>query len=476
LRRVKATALTLIGLFLLTLVPGSIRNVCGENDINQTLVTAIYEFNRQTLDVYQWQGVKWVIFYNGFSKEASDYVHSLGMKAMVYVSALKEPGSSTNGIAMPDGTTVIPDQSWAQYVYPPQYVSYMYPDTSLAAELWFSPYGPYVDQVVIPKVQIYLSWGADGIFLDTVILYGDANGNKADDNPTYAHPVWMSQYPGMSYQDFRYQSLHDCAKKIYTALKTANPNAVLVISDNNVCVQPDWLETQLRDRFASAIDKWQDGADGFVLEYVGLMETNNPTDPLYDAQAIVNTLNREKSTYGVTKTMWPIGFTNRDDAFEYMESKSVELGFGYWAYDEYLLQPNLIIYNGQPFHIAVQSDSSISNFKFDRTRRLINFTVSGNEGSNGFTIATIPTALLDGSPIIMLNNEVITPTQLNQNSTHYTVRVDYHYSVQQITIGGANTIPEFQQGLQMPILALTFLIAISIIRKRNMLTKRRYAS
>jgi hypothetical protein len=124
------------------------------------------------LQTFKNNGVEWVISYD-FVPPSSliTGVHNLGMKLMVYVTALKEPGSYMSGIPMPDGTTVTPAQSWAQYVYPSG--PYLYPD-SVGGELWFSPYGPYVDQVTIPRAKYYLGLGADGIFLDTLILYGDA--------------------------------------------------------------------------------------------------------------------------------------------------------------------------------------------------------------------------------------------------------------------------------------------------------------
>ena len=417
------------------------------------------------LKVFQIRGVKWVIVYDTFVDSSMvAAAHSLGLKVMVYVTSLKEHASAKNGI-FNGYTTVYPQQSWAQ-VANDSSKTVMYPDP-LGGELWFSPYGPYPGNVTIPRIWKNLQLGADGIFLDTLILYGDASGRYAD-NSTYANRVWKTSYPTLSYQEFRYQSLHDNAKRIYDSmhnLTSPNPNAVLVISDNNVCVQSVATEIQLRAKFASAIDRWQDGADGFVLEYVGFIENNNPSNPIGEAQAIINAWNREKLTYLVNKPMWLIGFTNRDDVFNYLESNSVSQGFGYWAYANYLLQPNLIIYQGQPYHFSIQTNSSVSSLKFDRTRRLINFSVTGADGTRGYTNAVVPTALLDGPPIIMLNNQQIAPSLLNQNTTHCIIRIDYHHSTQQVSIGGAYTIPEFPHGLFLPISVAILLTALWIIRK-----------
>jgi len=264
--------------------------------------------------------VRWVVVYSDFSSSMAVEIHSLGMKCLVYVTALIDQNSGGgfwNGY-----TTVIPQENWAQY--DPTTGKYIY---SIGGTSWFSPYGLYVQQVTVPRVRWCLEQGADGVFLDTLILYPNA-----DDNPVYAHPVWISQYPGYTYQQFRYRSLHDAAKQIYDALKAANPNAVLMISDNNICVQSAQDERLYRDKYASAIDQWQDAADGFVLEYLGFIENNNPSNPLGEAQAVINDMSRERTVYGVTKPMWILAYTNRDDVFQFLRQKSVELNFGYWSY------------------------------------------------------------------------------------------------------------------------------------------------
>ena len=467
MRRKAALTITLAALSLFVFSPHSSQKVHGEYySVNQVLATSITQWNQQNLTTLQWQGVDWVISYDTIVN--SSFVaaaHSLGLKVMVYVTALKEGASAPSGLN--NGyTTITPQKSWAQ-VANDSAKTVMYPDP-IANEYWFSPYSPYTNSVTIPRIYKNLQLGADGIFLDTLILYADSSGRFAD-NSTYANHVWKTKYPTDSYQQFRYQSLHDDAKRIYTAMHNAtspNSNAVLMISDNNVCDQPSATEIQLRAKYGSEIDQWQDSADGFVLEYVGMIENNNPSNPTGEAQAIINVWSREKSTYGVSKPMWLIGFTNRDDVFNYLQSNSVTQGFGYWAYANYLLQPNLIIYQGQPYHFSIQSNSSLSNLKFDTTRRLINFSVTGAAGTTGYVNAVVPIALLNGPPIIMLNNQQITPTLLNQNSTHYTIKINYHHSTQQVSIGGAYTIPEFPNFLLLPISATILLAATWIIRKR----------
>jgi hypothetical protein len=329
------------------------KEVSAQTELTKTLITR-YD-SSIPLDVYKAWGVGWLVFYVGFSPGLDlahkiSQVHSYGMKAVVYVTALKEPnrGPYWNGYEW-----VTPSQSWAQYV--PATGRYLYPDP-YANEYWFSPYGPYLVEVTVKRVEWVLEQGADGVFLDTLILFGPPDYTNpsssayhnpnycADLNPDYAKPVWESQYRSLSLQDFRYQSLVDAARRIYSALKAKNPNAVLIISDNNVCVQPSDGERITRDKFASAIDKWQSYADAFVLEYIGLIEENwSPW--LEEANAIINIWDRERIYYKVTKPMWQVAFTNRTDVFQYMWSKSLEKDVGYWTWEKFLasIEPPIIL-------------------------------------------------------------------------------------------------------------------------------------
>jgi hypothetical protein len=417
-------------------------------NLNPTLVTATGSFNPQTLETFQWQGVEWVIFYGGFSTEAANRVHSLNMKAMVYVTALKEPA----------GDYAYIDKRWAQY----DGTKYIHPADMSIPEVWFSPYGPYVTEILLPRIRTVVQSDADGVFLDTLILYPNA------DKGQYAHDAWLQKYQYVfpfDSQAFRYQSLYDLLERVYNELKGVNPDAVLMVSNNNVFKPAD------REKFASSIDKWQNIADGFVLEYVGVdPDTYDPSAGTPE-QVFNNLFLPERTTYGVTKPMWLLYYTNMDNRFQYFMGLSKEQNFGYWTYDQYLLNSNLIIYDDKPLHFSILGNSTISNVKFDRARRLINFSVSGADGTKGYTIAVIPIALLDGNPIVTLRDQKITPPQLSQNSTHYIIRIDYHHSTQQVTIGGANTIPEFSSSLF--ILTATALLTATLIIRRHTSRKTR---
>ncbi|MGA2972590.1 MAG: hypothetical protein ABSE39_08225 [Candidatus Bathyarchaeia archaeon] len=118
--------------------------------------------------------------------------------------------------------------------------------------------------------------------------------------------------------------------------------------------------------------------------------------------------------------------------------------------------------------IQVSSNSTISNFQFDSSKLLLNFTVNGPSGTIGYTNVVIAKNLLNGSPAVLIDNG-LTPVlafSLASNSTHYFIAFTYHHSTHQITIGGSNTVPEFPISA-LPLLAGALLMISLAVQKRR---------
>jgi TolB protein len=113
--------------------------------------------------------------------------------------------------------------------------------------------------------------------------------------------------------------------------------------------------------------------------------------------------------------------------------------------------------------MQVVSNSSVSNLVFDSTRSLLNFTVTGPEGTDGFLDATIAKTLLLGQPVVLLDG-VEHPASVTEDANFWYIHVTYSHSVHQITIGGSNTISEFPP---IPLLAVIFILAMIILRRRT---------
>jgi len=61
---------------------------------------------------------------------------------------------------------------------------------------------------------------------------------------------------------------------------------------------------------------------------------------------------------------------------------------------------------GGELKLQVTSNSTITNLAFDSSRRLINFTVSGTEGTRGFCYVLVAKELLDGRPVVLLDFKI----------------------------------------------------------------------
>jgi len=121
-------------------------------------------------------------------------------------------------------------------------------------------------------------------------------------------------------------------------------------------------------------------------------------------------------------------------------------------------------------YLQISTDSSISNLQFDSQRKLINFTVSGPSGTIGSTSLTFAKSLISGVPIVLIDNgnTPLTSFVLESNSTHYYLSITYPQSLtHSITIGGSNTIPEFDDSVILLLLAVLVFGSLVIVRVRR---------
>jgi len=412
-------------------------------EIVPSTIVSLYQSNLTEIKTYRWQGVDWIVYYGGNQQEVVNTIHSEGMKVLLYVTAYQQgPGWSHPKFS----------QNWTQfdgtnYIMPP------YTD-QWGGFYRLSPYSPYTDLVLLPSVEAAVRTGADGIFLDSLLLHPDA------DKGPYAMNAWSNQYSGLSFQDFRERSLHDSLKRIYNLIKGINPSAILTVNNNNIFAASDRL------RYASSIEKWQDASDGFLLEIVGV-------DPYGDDfQIAANLLLQERNAFGVTKPLWLLYYSLKDKSFEYLAAKSIELNYGFWAYNKYILKPNLIIYNKIPAYYSIRSNATIKDFEFDRARRLINFTTSRSSTLTKacWVETVVPKAMPDGPPLVFVDEGPVA-FDLHSNQTHYTMKFNASFSQSNscsVSIGGANTIPEYSNHLVL--LAATMVIlttSLKILKKRR---------
>jgi hypothetical protein len=118
-------------------------------------------------------------------------------------------------------------------------------------------------------------------------------------------------------------------------------------------------------------------------------------------------------------------------------------------------------------YLQISSNSSISNLQFDSQRKLINFTASGPSGTIGSTSITFAKSLINGLPVVLIDNGNTSPTSfvLASNSTHYFLSITYPHSTHSITVGGSNAISEFDDNVTVVLLVL--LATVSLVGSRS---------
>jgi hypothetical protein len=108
-------------------------------------------------------------------------------------------------------------------------------------------------------------------------------------------------------------------------------------------------------------------------------------------------------------------------------------------------------FQGNVYTLVVNANASSSGLLFDANRRLINFTMSGADGTVGSFVVVIPKAVLDGTPVVFVDNQPVASTY-TENNTHFLIRFNQGLSTHTVSLGGSNTIPEF---------STPFLVAVS---------------
>jgi hypothetical protein len=115
--------------------------------------------------------------------------------------------------------------------------------------------------------------------------------------------------------------------------------------------------------------------------------------------------------------------------------------------------------------MQVVSNSSVSGLVFDSNRGTLNFTVSGTSGSLGFFNVTVAKALLHGRPVVLVDG-LEHSAIVTEDASFWWVYVTYSHSEHHITLGGAETVPEFPEAFSLLLLLVTLMVPLSFAVKR----------
>jgi len=127
------------------------------------------------------------------------------------------------------------------------------------------------------------------------------------------------------------------------------------------------------------------------------------------------------------------------------------------------------------------SNSSISEFSFNLSKievyppeAILAFNVSGDNDTDGFLRICIPKILINGSYVIMFDDEIITNTTYPQvrelpcsNETYEYLYINYTHSKHAIIITGTTVIPEFSSFLILPLFMIAALLAVIVYKRKH---------
>jgi len=120
---------------------------------------------------------------------------------------------------------------------------------------------------------------------------------------------------------------------------------------------------------------------------------------------------------------------------------------------------------GKNYYVHILSNSSVTDFVFNETERLIRFRASGQSETSGMCIVSIPKELMWGNFLLYIDRTPLTEGvdyTANHNATHYNFLLYYPHSWREIEIRSEYAVQEFLSPLILTIFMLTTLIATTI--------------
>jgi hypothetical protein len=189
-----------------------------------------------------------------------DKAHEFKLRILVYFSATQAYGYT--------------NASWMQMSGSSRLSDFLCPT---------SPYGDFA----VEQTGRIIRAGADGMFLDTLYLR-----SQSCTEPGGADTL----------QQYGYEMIHAYAERFYMQIKDVNPNALLIINNNNILDESD------RDRYALDIGRLQDVADGFLLEFIGI---NSVT-----ASDVERSLSFERYQNHNVMPLWVLAYTTSRDEYQ----------------------------------------------------------------------------------------------------------------------------------------------------------------
>jgi hypothetical protein len=226
-----------------------------------------------------------------------------------------------------------------------------------------------------------------------------------------------------------------------------------------------------------------DNSTGQLLSISGFPVGTNPNSPEWSITASVSSRIQAPATKGVFHLRMMI-WLSIGEGVPALRAGELETSFqvlvGEATPESYTTL--LIIGQGTSATLTfvyISSNTSVTNTVYDSGSHVIAYSSSGPTGANGFTAVLLPKYVIDGSPVVLIDNGNLNPVSLSVsgNATHYLVAFGYPLSDHTVVIGGSSTIPEFGiLSLPLTVSVVVSVAAIGFLRRARRRLRRRAQS
>jgi hypothetical protein len=138
------------------------------------------------------------------------------------------------------------------------------------------------------------------------------------------------------------------------------------------------------------------------------------------------------------------------------------------------LFPIPVVWENTAYPVALDSNSTISAFRFTQSAKQLAFNTTGPANTIGFCNVTIPKNLLSDNPWTFLldGNDITSTAQVTDNNTHSFIYLTYNHSNRSIQIIGTSVVPEVSMSGALATLALLSAASLAILFGRKRTAKK----
>jgi len=128
------------------------------------------------------------------------------------------------------------------------------------------------------------------------------------------------------------------------------------------------------------------------------------------------------------------------------------------------------VFTAYSLHVEIYSNSSLSAFQFNSTRKQLSFNTTGPSGTKGCCDVTIPDDLLWGVFSLFIDGSLLVEGvdyTRSHNGSHYIFNITYSHSTHTVEIIATEAIPEFPSIVISLLTMIATLLAIIVYKRKR---------